>query len=243
MNKELNQDKEWFLGLDVGTNSIGWAATDPEYNLLRFHGNATWGIYLFDEAKTAEERRVNRVARRRLQRKKQRVEMLQDFFAKEIAKYDEHFFIRIKESGLWTDDRTTSNELFVGDWTDRKYNETYPTIHHLICDLMDNKSFHDPRLVYMACSYILSHRGHFLLEVDSANVDSVTDFKNIYGDLLSWFDSASLEYPWFCEAEAFAEVMKSKVSPTAKEKKFYELLFKGKKPEEKYDYIILTLCY
>ena len=43
---------EYYLGLDVGTNSVGWAATDHNYNLLKFKGNAMWGARLFDEEKT-----------------------------------------------------------------------------------------------------------------------------------------------------------------------------------------------
>lgn len=82
---KYNGNQEWFLGLDIGTNSVGWAVTDPQYNILKFKGNAMWGIYLFDEAKTAAERRVNRSARRRLARRKQRINFLQEFFAKEIA--------------------------------------------------------------------------------------------------------------------------------------------------------------
>lgn len=26
---------KYYLGLDMGTNSVGWAATDPEYRLLK----------------------------------------------------------------------------------------------------------------------------------------------------------------------------------------------------------------
>ena len=31
--------KEYYIGLDIGTDSIGWAVTDTEYNLLKFKGN------------------------------------------------------------------------------------------------------------------------------------------------------------------------------------------------------------
>ena len=31
-------DKPYYVGLDVGTNSVGWAVTDTDYNLLRFRG-------------------------------------------------------------------------------------------------------------------------------------------------------------------------------------------------------------
>lgn len=95
---KFDENTEWYLGLDVGTNSVGWAATDTEYNVMKFNGNATWGIYLFDDAKTAAARRTNRTARRRLARRKQRIALLQDFFAKEIAKVDPLFYTRLKES-------------------------------------------------------------------------------------------------------------------------------------------------
>ena len=66
--KQNGNDKktgEYYLGLDVGTNSVGWAVTDPEYRVLKFHGNAMWGARLFDEAQDASGRRSSRGARRR----------------------------------------------------------------------------------------------------------------------------------------------------------------------------------
>ena len=35
-------DQEYFLGLDMGTGSLGWAVTDSEYQILRRHGKALW---------------------------------------------------------------------------------------------------------------------------------------------------------------------------------------------------------
>ena len=29
---------QYYIGLDVGTNSVGWAVTDTSYNLLRAKG-------------------------------------------------------------------------------------------------------------------------------------------------------------------------------------------------------------
>lgn len=45
-----------------------------------------WGVRLFDEAKVAEERRTFRGARRRLDRKKERINLLQDFLLKKLLK-------------------------------------------------------------------------------------------------------------------------------------------------------------
>lgn len=229
-NSKSNELKKWYLGLDVGTNSVGWAVTDPDYNILKCKGNATWGINLFDEASTAAERRTNRTSRRRLQRKKQRIAYLQEFLAPEIAKVDDKFYIRLKESALWAEDRTTDNHLFVGELNDKEYNRRYPTIHHLICELMEDDSYHDPRLVYMACSYILSHRGHFLIEVDENNVDNVTDFNSIYEDFVHWFDSCEVSRPWECNQIDFGNILKRKTSINTKKKAFYDLLFQGSKP-------------
>ena len=42
-----------YIGLDVGSDSVGWAATDEEYNLCRIKGKTAWGARLFDEASDA----------------------------------------------------------------------------------------------------------------------------------------------------------------------------------------------
>lgn len=59
-------EQEYYLGLDMGTGSVGWAVTDSEYHVLRKHGKALWGVRLFESASTAEERRMFRTSRRRL---------------------------------------------------------------------------------------------------------------------------------------------------------------------------------
>ena len=30
--------RDYYLGLDLGTGSVGWAVTDPEYNILKKMG-------------------------------------------------------------------------------------------------------------------------------------------------------------------------------------------------------------
>ena len=32
-----------FLGLDIGSNSVGWAVTDENYRIKKFKGNLMWG--------------------------------------------------------------------------------------------------------------------------------------------------------------------------------------------------------
>lgn len=83
----------YYLGLDIGTDSIGYAVTDEQYHLLRFHGNDVWGSHVFDSASLCDERRGFRSARRRLDRRQQRVKLLQEIFAKEIANIDPRFLL------------------------------------------------------------------------------------------------------------------------------------------------------
>ena len=89
------KSKKIYLGLDIGTDSVGYAVTDDQYNLLRVHGDDVWGSVIFDAASLSDERRSHRSARRRLDRRQQRINLLQEIFAKEISKVDDRFFYSI----------------------------------------------------------------------------------------------------------------------------------------------------
>ena len=49
------KNSEYFIGLDVGTNSVGWAVTDENYNILKVKGKNAIGTHLFEEGKTADQ--------------------------------------------------------------------------------------------------------------------------------------------------------------------------------------------
>ena len=178
--------QNYFIGLDIGTDSVGYAVTDEEYNLCKFKGEPMWGVTLFDEAQLAVERRAFRRARRRLDRRQQRVRLIQELFAQEIGKVDGNFFIRIKESYLYPEKEENKIRLFGTYEKQKEYVTNYPTIHHLITELMENDEPHDVRLVYLACAWLVAHRGHFLSEVDKHNIAAVTDFKTVYEKLVSY---------------------------------------------------------
>ena len=173
--------KDYYVGLDIGTSSVGWAVTDESYNVLKFNSKKMWGVRLFDDAKTAEERRAFRGARRRLDRKKERINLLQEFFAEEISKIDPNFFLRLDNSDLYVEDK---DEKLVSKYTlfndknfkDKDYHKKYPTIHHLIIDLIEDESKKDIRLVYLACHYLLKNRGHFIFE--GQKFDTKASFEN-----------------------------------------------------------------
>ncbi|GAB7567840.1 type II CRISPR RNA-guided endonuclease Cas9 [Gemella sp. Musashino-2025] len=160
----MNENKEWFLGLDIGTASVGWAATDTNYNLLKLKGKKSWGVRLFDEAQTAKERRDCRSKRRRLARRKWRLGLLEELFAEEINKIDPNFFMRLRESKYKVGDKTENvPSILFNDknYTDKEYYRDYKTIYHLRADLI-HKNNPDIRELFLAIHHILKYRGHFL---------------------------------------------------------------------------------
>lgn len=215
--------KNYFLGLDIGTDSVGYAATDEKYDLLKFKGEPMWGVHLFEEASLNEDRRMHRTARRRLDRRQQRVKLVQEIFAREISTLDEHFYRRIKESGLWREDAHDAYCLFQdSNFTDADYHKKFPTIHHLICELMNNPAPHDVRLVYLACAWLVAHRGHFFSDVSRDNIEEVLSIEANYHSLMEYFEEQA---PWACEASAFGNVLKKRIGVTAKYRELCMLLF------------------
>lgn len=57
MGNKLRNVDDYYLGLDIGTESVGWAVTDKYYVIPKFKGNAMWGVHLFDEGETSVKRR------------------------------------------------------------------------------------------------------------------------------------------------------------------------------------------
>ncbi len=247
------KNKEFYVGFDIGTDSVGYAVTDKSYNLCKFKGEPMWGSALFEEAQTAVERRGYRSARRRLDRKQQRVRLIGELFAPEIAKTDEDFFRRIKESYLYPETENDKIRLFDTYKQQKEYENKYPTIHHLILDLMQSGESHDVRLVYIACAWLVAHRGHFLSEVDKHNIDAVTDFKTVF-ESLNDFICRDGEYalPWKSELNIadVEEALKSKLGIIKKTRALKEALFgKEKVPKEvneqyeyNYELVVKLLC-
>ena len=180
--KNNTQNRKMYLGLDMGTASVGWAVTDENYNLMRAKGKDLWGARLFDAAKTKVDRRSHRTARRRTHRKHARIGMLKEFFSEEINAVDPIFYLRLKESKYHLEDRDQSNQqlnaLFNDpDFTDKDYYRLYPTIFHLRSDLLNKwEGKKDIRLLYLALENMFKHRGNFLNT-------SLSDEEDAFGEI------------------------------------------------------------
>lgn len=209
----MKEIKKIFIGLDMGTNSVGWTATDENYEVIKKNGKALWGIRLFDEAQTAEDRRMHRIARRRIERRSRRIDLLQELFAQEICKKDPGFYERLNESGLYAEDKTVhqANSLFNDvDFNDKAYYKKYPTIYHLRHALMTENHPFDVRLVYLAIHHILKHRGHFLFENFQTDEKGTSGFDESFAAFGSALDRIKGSSPDVRKADSMKDILKDK---------------------------------
>ena len=191
------------IGLDIGTNSVGWAVTDKNGNLCHSKGKATWGSRLFPSAETAAGTRMKRGQRRRYDRRRQRLNLLQGFFASEIEKVDPDFFIRLNQSRLWKEDRDPSYSqyrwpLFNGiDFNESDYYKQFPTIYHLRSWLTRAEEKVDIRLIYLAFHNIVKHRGNFLYQenkkLSSKNANMKESIERLCEALIEWCQLYEIE--------------------------------------------------
>lgn len=225
----MKKFEDYYLGLDLGTSSIGWAVTNEKYDILRFNKKFMWGTHLFDMGNTASERRIFRTLRRRLKRKKNRIELLQTLFSAEMSKKDFGFFQRLKESQYFIEDKTIKNKntLFMDkNYTDQDYHMEYPTIYHLRKALIDNEeSAFEIRKLYLAISHILSHRGHFLFE---GELSDNLDFDDIFNEFVKYLnEELNIDFKIKSSAslQAIKEILTDKtLNRTKKKEKLSELL-------------------
>lgn len=220
-------EKPYSIGLDIGTNSVGWAVITEDYKVpskkFKVLGNSDktsikknlLGALLFDSGETAEARRLKRTSRRRYTRRKNRIRYLQEIFSEEMATVDASFFQRLEESFLVDEDKENNRHPIFANLKDEvAYHKKYPTIYHLRKHLAESKDKADLRLIYLALAHMVKYRGHFLID------DSKFDVRN--NDIQGLFEIFVEEYDRVKEmslSNVKAEVMSlltEKISKTRK---------------------------
>lgn len=161
--------KKYNIGLDIGTSSVGWAVVEANTQKIIKKGRkkdryALWGVRTFEEATPAKSRREFRSTRRRYDRRRERIKLLQEEFQKEINMVDSNFFQKLYESKYHSCDEINKKiKLNKKDKeTIKNNNLKYPTIYHLRNRLIEDTSKEDIRLVYLAIHHIIKYRGNFL---------------------------------------------------------------------------------
>ncbi len=224
----IKNSTSYSIGLDIGTASVGWSVTDEATGeLLYYSGKPCWGSRLFTEGKKAADRRVARGMRRRYDRRRFRLSLLDDMFAEEIAKVDPNFLARMKMSRLFAEDRPEGYQdlkypLFNDkDFTDKDYYKKYPHIYALRNELIQNDEQADIRLVYLAMHHIVKYRGNFIRE------DEVISSKN--SNIEDTFDRLNEAWLRFCEERFEDDYFNTPELFDLKESGFFEILMSEKR--------------
>ena len=232
-------NKSYSIGLDIGTNSVGWAVITDDYKVpskkMKVLGNTDKhfikknliGALLFDEGTTAEDRRLKRTARRRYTRRKNRLRYLQEIFSQEISKVDSSFFHRLDDSFLVPEDKRGSKyPIFATLVEEKEYHKKFPTIYHLRKHLADSKEKTDLRLIYLALAHMIKYRGHFLYE-DTFDIKN-NDIKKIFNEFISIYDNTFEGSSLSGQNAPVEAIFTDKISKSAKRERVLKLF-----PDEK----------
>ena len=233
-------NKSYSIGLDIGTNSVGWAVITDDYKVpskkMKVLGNTNKhfikknliGALLFDEGTTAEDRRLKRTARRRYTRRKNRLRYLQEIFSEEISKVDSSFFHRLDDSFLVPEDKIGSKyPIFATLVEEKEYHKKFSTIYHLRKHLADSKEKTDLRLIYLALAHMIKYRGHFLYE-ESFDIKN-NDIKKIFSEFISIYDNTFEGSSLSGQNAQVEAIFTDKISKSAKRERILKL-FAYEKP-------------
>ena len=233
-------NKSYSIGLDIGTNSVGWAVITDDYKVpskkMKVLGNTDKhfikknliGALLFDEGTTAEDRRLKRTARRRYTRRKNRLRYLQEIFSEEMSKVDSSFFHRLDDSFLVPEDKRGSKyPIFATLAEEKEYHKKFPTIYHLRKHLADSKEKTDLRLIYLALAHMIKYRGHFLYE-ESFDIKN-NDIQKIFSEFISIYDNTFEGSSLSGQNAQVEAIFTDKISKSAKRERILKL-FAYEKP-------------
>ena len=188
--------KEYNIGLDIGVASVGWCVTDDNGNLIKNRNKNLWGTRLFSEANTAAQTRAFRSSRRRNERRKKRIDILQSILKDDIDREYPNFLPLLREASLTFEDKKIASEIngkkfniFTNEkYTDMDYYRQFPTIYHLRNYLVETKNKVDIRLVYLALHHIIKYRGNFLYEGEFNSAEDISGELKIVVDYFTSFD-------------------------------------------------------
>ena len=227
-------NNNYSIGLDIGTNSVGWAVITDDYKVpskkMKVLGNTDKhfikknliGALLFDEGTTAEDRRLKRTARRRYTRRKNRLRYLQEIFSEEMSKVDSSFFHRLDDSFLVPEDKRGSKyPIFATLAEEKEYHKKFPTIYHLRKHLADSKEKTDLRLIYLALAHMIKYRGHFLYE-ESFDIKN-NDIQKIFSEFISIYDNTFEGSSLSGQNAQVEAIFTDKISKSAKRERILKL--------------------
>lgn len=231
--KKKNQVRGYNIGLDIGTNSVGWAVTDTATGeLLEFKHKKMLGSRLFEAGESAAATRQKRGMRRRYHRRKERINLLKMLMEDMVLKNDKNFFRRMDEGFLHIEDKKIKLPYILfndPDYTDQNYyhDENTRTIYHLRKTLCNTTEKMDARLIYLALHNLIKYRGHFLYQGQKfSEVNNKTEklFEDLYIQLSEKCDFDNIQFD-LVKIQDVVEVLKDcKISKKEKQEKTLNII-------------------
>lgn len=238
--KLRNVQGDYNIGLDLGSASVGWAVTSVDGELLTQNGKPTWGSRVFPKGETAADARLKRGQRRRYERRRWRLDLLQRFFEEEMSAVDPTFFIRLRQSRLMPSDRGEAccdyhSPLFVSAEAEREYYQRFPTIYHLRAWLMTTDDKADLREIYLALHNIVKHRGNFLHQDNPGLSATAANMGESIGALCAALDDrcAALDMLCSCDTASLQKELEDPSTSRAHKRESVEKLFGFDKDTQK----------
>ena len=196
-------NKSYSIGLDIGTNSVGWAVITDDYKVpskkMKVLGNTDKHFI-----------------------KKNRLRYLQEIFSGEMSKVDSSFFHRLDDSFLVPEDKRGSKyPIFATLAEEKGYHKNFPTIYHLRKQLTDSKGKADLRLIYLALAHMIKYRGHFLYE-ESFDIKN-NDIQKIFNEFISIYDNTFEGSSLSGQNAQVEAIFTDKISKSAKRERVLKL--------------------
>lgn len=177
-----------------------------------------------------------RGTRRRIERRKERINILQSLMLDDMEKEYPNFFPMLRETSKTKEDKNNDSingkkyNLFSElEFSDPIYYKKYPTIYHLRRELVESKEKHDLRLIYLAVHHIIKYRGNFLYEGELNNNNN--EIAESINELIDFIKN-TLEINCTSEAEEIQNILKDKTKSKGQKKDLIIEFFDYEKDEK-----------
>lgn len=187
LRRRIYMNKNYTVGLDIGTNSVGFVAIDENMKILKYNDRFAFGSHEFVGAETAEATRLKRGGRRRYNRRKKRLQLVQEQFKEHME--HQNFFSEKESQHFWRNSNEFENRTLSEVISKvRLKQKDYPTIYHLRHQLILSNEKADLRLIYLAIHNLVKYRGHFLQQGEWGTKSTAQSIANQLEDLLVYYN-------------------------------------------------------
>lgn len=221
------------VGLNLSDSAIGWAVMDEKYHLVTKKGKTLIGVRNFEKGVSAADKREARSNRRRVDRTRWRIQLLNQLMKPYLKKEDPEFLERLQNSNrTFNDPNRNFRHAYLFPNSEQKYREQYPTIYHLRYALMKEDHKFSVKEIYLGLHHIIKYRGNFLFTFSNNKFDlKQLDLKKPLTQLIELMKNNGLITYTIKDYEKAQSILLAKDLNKTDKKKELSSLFEKKQPE------------